>query len=85
MRDTTSWLTTRNAVALLAGAVLLQPFISNALNTPTYPSMWEATKACLAWEGNNPNRDCQEIYSPQASRPHVVGTEGSRAVKHFYF
>ena len=82
----TKHLTTRNAVALLAGAVLLQPFITKALNTPAYASYWEARRACLAWKKHNPEkRDCGEIYSQQATRPHVYGTKGGRVVKHWFF
>ena len=85
MSNLTQHLTTRNAIALLAGVVLIQPFITKTLNTPAYPSVWEAHRACQAWRGNNPKRDCDDLLSDHASRPHVAGTEGDRFVKHFYF
>ena len=44
-------ITTRNAVLVLAGAVLVQPFVSKALDEANkYASQYEADQACEAWQ-----------------------------------
>ena len=85
MNFLTQHLTTRNAIVLLAGAVLLQPFVTKALNTPAYSSYWEAEFACREWMGNHPKLDCTKMSGDEASRPNVVGTDGERFLKRFYF
>ena len=74
----TKHLTTRNAVALLAGAVLLQPFVTKALNGNQYASQYEALQACEAWQdkGKVLVKPATAIYGRQPwNRDKVMGGE----------